>query len=234
MTPDDPRHGTVAGRSAGCHCEPCKIAKRRYAKKLAYDHNQGRPRLVDATGSHRRIRALVALGWRYEDMGRLVGRGKNWAGNIVHETSITRANAETVDRVYQQLSMKLGPSELLRTKARNWGWQPPLAWDDETMDNPAAKPYSPEPYQRIRRRDDARPLEEIKAEREARRDEDRAAFVAEVELLLATDTVESTTRRLGYKRPDGVSSRLYDCGRHDLARIFEAVQKSQKKRDAAA
>ena len=65
-----------------------------------------------------------------------------------------------------------------------------------------------------------------------RRDEDRVAFVAEVELLLATDTVESTTRRLGYKRPDGVSARLYDCGRHDLARIFEAVQK-QKKRDAA-
>jgi hypothetical protein len=36
--------------------------------------------------------------------------------------------------------MTPGPSDYYRNKARGLGWAPPLAWDDDLIDNPQAKP----------------------------------------------------------------------------------------------
>ena len=235
MTPAKLRHGTVARRNDGCDCDPCKLAKTRWMKRYKVDRDRGQRRTIDSTGTRRRIQALMALGWTQSHIATAAGwRSGDNVSQVLRpgQDAVNRVTADKISRAYDQLSMRRGPSDLIARKAAGWGYLTPLHWDDETIDDPAAKPYGPESYQRIRRRDDPRPLEEIKAEHERRRDADRAAFVAEVELLLATDTVESTTRRLGYTRPDGVSARLYDCGRRDLAGVFEAVQK-QKKRDAA-
>ena len=63
MTPDDPRHGTLAGHSAGCRDLCCYRAKLRYDKARKYDRHNGRPRKVSSLGSVRRLNALRALGW---------------------------------------------------------------------------------------------------------------------------------------------------------------------------
>ena len=178
----------------------------------------------------------MALGWTQSHIATAAGwRSGDNVSQVLRpgQDAVNRVTAEKIRRAYDQLSMRRGPSDLIARKAVGWGYLTPLHWDDETIDDPAAKPYSLEASKRIRqaRRPPSARGDQSRTRR--RRDEARAAFVAEVELLLAADTVESTTRRLGYKRPDGVSARLYDCGRRDLAGVFEAVQKAQKKRDAA-
>jgi hypothetical protein len=96
--------------------------------------------LVDATGAHRRIHALCALGYGYGAQGRLVGWTRaNW-GNIICRPRIMPSTVGLVCTVYDQLSMTVPPpgyatSRALST-ARRHGWPPPLAWDDDTIDDP--------------------------------------------------------------------------------------------------
>lgn len=216
---DDPRHGSIAGSSAGCDCRACRIAKAAYKvhreRQIAYgrwapfvdaepvrEHlralarfgvgwqrasrlagvaeatvstilygDHGRPRrrvraetaakllavplsldtaadgaVVDATGTVRRLRALVALGWSMD---------KVLAGVPVHVEAgrrlirhgnprCTAVVARAARRVYDELSIRVPPSgsvaKRMRTLAAGRGWVPPLAWDDETIDDSAAKP----------------------------------------------------------------------------------------------
>jgi hypothetical protein len=98
-----------------------------------------RPSLVDATGTVRRVRALLALGWRHKDLKAATGLATNVlahrSGGMVH-----RDTAATVAAVYDELSMRLGPSATNRTRAATNGYAPPLAWDDHDLDNPDAEP----------------------------------------------------------------------------------------------
>jgi DNA-binding CsgD family transcriptional regulator len=85
MTPDDPRHGTNAGRSAGCRCPACKAAKVKYEKRRLAGLCGGTATLTDATGTKRRIHALMAIGWPSSEVAARLG---------VHESrviGITRA-----------------------------------------------------------------------------------------------------------------------------------------------
>ena len=51
------------------------------------------------------------------------------------------ATAQLVRELYDELAMVTGPSQRARTLAAKHGWAPPLAWDDETIDDPAARPH---------------------------------------------------------------------------------------------
>ena len=67
MTPDDPRHGTVAGhiahqRDGGDYCLSCITAKARYDKRRKWDAANGRGYTVPSIGARRRIQALQAIG----------------------------------------------------------------------------------------------------------------------------------------------------------------------------
>jgi hypothetical protein len=88
-----------------------------------------------------------------------------------------------------------------------------------------------DPAERKRIRE-ARYAARRRAETEARQAQHRADFIADVELLTGTDTVENIAARLGVK-PDTAANRLRDWGRPDLARPFDAHVNKQKRRRAA-
>lgn len=147
---DDPRHGTNAGYIAGCREECCRTAQAAYRRSLrASRYLRRADRLyVDSLGTVRRIRALQALGWRFVDIDRAAGRkpSKNnatMAHNLISQAKVHIDNARAIDAVYQRLSMTLGPSQILRSRAAKWGWSPPLAWDD--IDDPYEIPESGTP-----------------------------------------------------------------------------------------
>lgn len=93
---------------------------------------------VPSVGAVRRVQALMALGWRKADLesegvptGQLVTRSRDL---------ISVEGWRQVRDVYDRLSMTLGPSQAARDRAAARGYPPPLAWDDETIDDPRATP----------------------------------------------------------------------------------------------
>lgn len=97
---------------------------------------------VDATGTMRRLRALVVIGWPIEQLSPQLGIYPTALGNIARgELEHVRATtADTVALHYQHLIRTPGPSNRSRILARKKGWHGPAAWDD--IDDPACKPDS--------------------------------------------------------------------------------------------
>jgi hypothetical protein len=101
---------------------------------------------VPAVGTQRRLRALFALGWSYEDMGSRLGIRKARVSHLVNETPKRGVYLRTRDKVaalYDELSMTI-PQGWEHERIRRWaakrGFAPPLAWDDDRIDDPAARP----------------------------------------------------------------------------------------------
>ena len=142
MSPDDPRHGQLAGYVTGCRCDPCRAASTRYEKRLAVDHHAGRYRTIDATGTRRRIEALRYLGWTGVDIGREIGVTYGCIYQWGKRPRIYRTSAEKVDAAFRRLSLLPPPTGYLadreRRRARRLGFVSALAWDD--LDDPAEQP----------------------------------------------------------------------------------------------
>lgn len=142
MTPDDFRHGTNAGYVAGCRYLCCRAAHADYRRGLRAKRYLRRvERLyVLSTGTQRRIRALQALGWRLGDLDAELGHParSSYTMNLLKQERVHIDTAEAVAAMYERLSMTFGPSASLRVKAANWGFPPPLAWDD--IDDPDETP----------------------------------------------------------------------------------------------
>lgn len=90
-------------------------------------------------GAARRVQALLAIGWRHQDLAAAGATGTprilNCPGHLVTATTWRQ-----VRDVYDQLCMTHGPSATTRQTARARGYPPPLAWDDQTIDDPRAEP----------------------------------------------------------------------------------------------
>lgn len=129
-------------------------ARRHKAKRLASYRkrrylNSGRPLMVSSLGTRRRIRALMALGWRAADISASCGWSTAEAVTILMTRNLVKPETRVrIDLVYEQLCMRLGPSNDNRRRALAAGWPPPLAWDD--IDDPAERPsgwrYKPMKY----------------------------------------------------------------------------------------
>lgn len=134
------RHGTYSDYRIGCRCPEAREDQRLYQKRIR--ERRALPRLVDRTGTVRRLQALAALGWRWQDMAEALGKTswQNVQAMAIGKSHrlVTRATAAGVARIYGRLSGHLGPSEVTRRRAVAKGWAPPLAWDD--IDDPDATP----------------------------------------------------------------------------------------------
>jgi hypothetical protein len=99
--------------------------------------------LVPALGTTRRLRALGAMGWTLADVADRTPLAKKTLSLLMAgaQQCVTRDGAEHIARVYDQLCMRHGPSERARLLARRKGWAPPLAWDEDDLDDPNAEPY---------------------------------------------------------------------------------------------
>ena len=106
--------------------------------------------LVDSTGSTRRARALVALGWSQSKIAARLGllpSNFHLANNS--PATVNAKTARAMAKVYDELSMTLPPAlthrdKIATSRARRYakarGWLPPLALDDERIDDPTYKP----------------------------------------------------------------------------------------------
>lgn len=95
---------------------------------------------VDATGSLRRLRALHAIGWTQTEIARRIGwTAQNLNRYFISDPDmINRGTAVDIARLFDQLQLVPGPSERSRRHAKKLGWAPPLAWDEDTIDDPLA------------------------------------------------------------------------------------------------
>ena len=136
---DDPRHGQTRGYHAGCRERCCLDAMARDEKGARLDRLRG-GRAIPALGYQRRIKALMRLGWSYQDIADAAGwPHRNYVRRIVVGQKgkptrwIERATARTIGEVYERLCMTIpqGPyANRTRLLAERKGYAPPLAWDD--------------------------------------------------------------------------------------------------------
>lgn len=202
--PDDPRHGTTNGYQLGCHEVCCRAAHtaamRRYRKQR---YIAGRTR-IDPTGTQRRIRALMRMGWRGDDLADAAGwHNRSVARDILRNKYVERRTAARIAAVYDRLAMRPGPSGKTARHAERAGWPPPLAWDDDTIDDPTVAPWQPEPT--------------TATGKVARR---RAALIEDVDFLVSAGVVPATICERLHRAPGALARALDRAGRHDLARPF--------------
>lgn len=100
---------------------------------------------IDATGTRRRLQALGAVGWSVTRIAAAAGhRDRGRLDRAMHQARTTAATAREVSEVYERLwSADPGVSAAVsrvRAQAAARGWVPPLGWDDDTIDDPAAAP----------------------------------------------------------------------------------------------
>lgn len=100
---------------------------------------------VDPSGTIRRIQALAAAGWTRSEIGRRIGIGPNNMPELLRASRVTARRARQVRALYDELWDRPPPSgtareraaaERSRRVARERGWPPPAAWDDDLIDLP--------------------------------------------------------------------------------------------------
>lgn len=121
------RHGQIQGRTA--HLVTSATITDVY--QLAGGH-------VPSIGAVRRVEALFAIGWRKSD---LLALGMPPAQLVTRPRHLISADGwRQVREIYNRLSMTPGTSSTTRNRAARRGYAPPLAWDEETIDDPRAEP----------------------------------------------------------------------------------------------
>lgn len=143
---EDPRCGTAAGYSAHWKrgeptCRPCKDAQ------AAWQHQYETRRylaggrvMIDGTGVRRRLHALARLGWSFPEMAKRFGVVYSVVHGWAKSDHVYPATYERVCALYDELWDKPGPSNWVKAYAERQGWAPPLAWDDDSIDDPKARP----------------------------------------------------------------------------------------------
>ncbi|MBF9523073.1 hypothetical protein [Mycobacteroides chelonae] len=96
--------------------------------------------LVDSTGTVRRVRALVAIGWPQTHIAERAGLTSRRLSQLMRQPMIHARNANLVTDTFNALHMTPGPCGPIRKTAQRRGWVPPLAWDEDTIDDPNATP----------------------------------------------------------------------------------------------
>jgi len=146
---------TRIGRAA--HSSSCTIARilngqelirRTVADRLlAVKYRPAPGRTVNATGTRRRIQALMAIG--HTIVGIAAESGVD--PSVIHDilggcTNVRGITADRIAAAYDWMSER-PPTEgrksaatVSRNRAAREGWQPPAAWDDDTIDDPKATP----------------------------------------------------------------------------------------------
>jgi len=142
-------HGALTGLLRGRRGNPPSARVRRETADAVLAVTPGPAGLapnavIDGTGTARRVQALCCIGWTLTEQARHVGwLVSNYAG-LTAGHPVTARNARLVAGLYDQLSMTPAPAGHPSARARRFaagkGWAPPLAWDDDTIDDPKARP----------------------------------------------------------------------------------------------
>lgn len=149
VCPPDHKHGENGTCYQGhkCRCADCRQGRAEY--EYWRNRNRDKTAIVDATGTRRRLQALAALGWSAREIAERHGLHRDTVRWWYRMPRVERATAVKVAAWYDEMSMMLPPMETsserrsattTRGQARAKGWPPPLAWDDDMIDDPNAAP----------------------------------------------------------------------------------------------
>lgn len=158
---------------------------------------------VSAAGTRRRLQALMWVGWSLAAIGHRIGMDRRNVAALLKQAQVSRATAAAVRDVYEDLWNMRPPQRTkeeryaasrARGEALRRGYAPPLAWDDETIDDPGAAPQGVVGALRDR----------------------RAAIVEDCEVIAADGgTLQAAAARLEMTASNLTRS-LYRAGRADL------------------
>ncbi len=104
--------------------------------------------IISAIGTTRRLQALVAAGWPQQRIAEDMGWLPTNVSQLMRATTVTVKNARLVRAVYDRL-WNVDPAtrgasprgiEDAKKRAQQERWAPVGAWDDDTIDDPAAFP----------------------------------------------------------------------------------------------
>jgi len=139
IAPDDPRHGTNAGYAAFCRCQPCRDGHALYQMRRRKRRDVlGEKREAATLGSIRRIHALMAIGWTRQHIADAAGINERTIYTVERQAVMYASTAAAIEKAFEQLSGKQGPSAITRRIARSKSYPPPLAWLD--VDDPDEQP----------------------------------------------------------------------------------------------
>lgn len=104
---------------------------------------------VDATGTRRRLQALVAIGYSQSRLAQRLGLLPTNFPTLLARDGVTARTAREVVALYDELwntpqygtdhRSRISANRARRMAAKR-GWPPPMAWDDDTIDAPDAEP----------------------------------------------------------------------------------------------
>lgn len=139
----DPRRGMAPSK---------RLLPKNAAALLAVEptlDNLGAAALIDGTGTRRRLRALVAAGWPQARLAGQLGLNPSNFGTTLHgerqvRVGTARATVALYDQLWRADPRERGVDNQAYSRARNHAascqWAPVGAWDDDTIDDPAAFP----------------------------------------------------------------------------------------------
>lgn len=105
---------------------------------------------MSSIGAVRRLQALVAIGYPIADLARALQLPLSLTYAALESTTVPDAVQTRAQTLYDLLSMRLPDPNLPEVQAAKhyastYGWAPPLAWDDDTIDDPDATPSGVRP-----------------------------------------------------------------------------------------
>lgn len=122
-----------------------RVTPRTLARVLAVSPKRDNRRdgYVDATGSRRRLQALAVNGYSTRDLAARLGHRQAKTVQDIGSGKTPTVRYRTMDAIrdlYEELWDRPGGNARSASIAKARGWLPALAWDDDTIDDPAHEP----------------------------------------------------------------------------------------------
>jgi hypothetical protein len=95
---------------------------------------------IPVVGLVRRRDALACLGWPLVVLAPMAGTTAQAVCNAQRRGQVSVPLHNRFAAVYDGIQNVKGPSETVALQARNKGLYPPIVWDEDTIDDPAAQP----------------------------------------------------------------------------------------------
>ena len=141
------QHGTrMAYELDHCRCFPCRRAA--YLAKAAYARGETWTdgRFPSSVGVVRRLQALHTVGWSRNQLAQRLGCTRRALDRYSEAINVLAATHERIGALYDEL-WNVTPTGPRVQATKNWaarsGFVPPLAWDDDEIDDPNAQPHTP-------------------------------------------------------------------------------------------
>lgn len=143
------KHGTRAAYGKDhCRCFACRLANSRIDAAGRDGHGYRDPGMYTSRqGVVLRLQALHAVGFGEAEIGAHLGISKQAVRDLrTHRSPVVLAStsvrvAEVYDRLWNQTPVSQFRARTVNWAARN-GWLPPLALDDDRLDDPTYQPGS--------------------------------------------------------------------------------------------